>query len=95
VYQTILAEISDSTNQAVAYPIYGGIYPLGATIGPLIGRFFSNLATKYPKYFGNNFLQEHPYFPPGLIAACVAMTGFTLTYFFLEEVCNTQHDSRV
>ncbi|KAJ7923367.1 major facilitator superfamily domain-containing protein [Mycena leptocephala] len=73
------------SGNTVAYPIYGGIYPLGATIGSLVGRFFSNLATKYPKYFGNNFLQEHPYFPPGVIAACVAMTGFTLTYCFLEE----------
>ncbi|KAJ7463942.1 hypothetical protein FB451DRAFT_1179784 [Mycena latifolia] len=25
--------------------------PPGATVGPLIGGFFSNLATKYPKYF--------------------------------------------
>ncbi|KAF7360739.1 MFS general substrate transporter [Mycena venus] len=85
VYQTILAEITDSTNQAIAYPIYGGIYPLGATLGPLIGGFFSNLATKYPKYFGYSFLEEHPYFPPGFICACLALTGFTLTYFFLEE----------
>ncbi|KAJ6579953.1 major facilitator superfamily domain-containing protein [Mycena vulgaris] len=60
VYQTILAELTDTTNRASAYPIYGGIYPLGATVGPLIGGFFSNLATKYPTYFGYSFLEAHP-----------------------------------
>ncbi|KAJ7136766.1 major facilitator superfamily domain-containing protein [Mycena epipterygia] len=86
VYQTILAELTDSTNQATAYPIYGGIYPLGAIVGSLIGGFFSNLATKYPKYFGFSFLKAHPYFPPGFICSLVALTGFSMTYFFLEEV---------
>ncbi|KAJ7669124.1 major facilitator superfamily domain-containing protein [Mycena rosella] len=86
VYQTILAELTDSTNQGTAYPIFGGIYPLGATVGPLLGGFFSNVATKYPKYFGYSFLESYPYFLPGFICALVALLGFCMTYCFLEEV---------
>ncbi|KAJ7464027.1 major facilitator superfamily domain-containing protein [Mycena latifolia] len=85
VYQTILAELTDSTNQATAYPIYGGIYPLGATVGPIIGGFLSNLAAKYPNYFGYSFLEAHPYFPPGFVCALIALLGFSMTYCFLEE----------
>ncbi|KAJ7889955.1 major facilitator superfamily domain-containing protein [Mycena olivaceomarginata] len=85
VFQAVLAELTDSTNQASAYPIYGCIYPLGSTVGPLIGGFFSNMATKYPDYFGFDFLEEHPYFMPGIICALLASLGFILTYLFLEE----------
>jgi hypothetical protein len=86
VFQAVLAELTDSTNQASAYPIYGCIYPLGSTVGPLVGGFFSNMATKYPDYFGFDFLEEHPYFMPGIICALLASLGFILTYLFLEEV---------
>ncbi|KAJ7270916.1 major facilitator superfamily domain-containing protein [Mycena rebaudengoi] len=85
VYQTILAELTDATNQAIAYPLYGCVYPLGATIGPLIGGFFSNAATKYPNYLGYSFVESHPYFLPGLVCASISMLGFISTFCFLEE----------
>lgn len=33
VMHSVLAEITDSSNQAVAYPIYGLCWPLGVIIG--------------------------------------------------------------
>ncbi|KAJ6472387.1 major facilitator superfamily domain-containing protein [Mycena vulgaris] len=85
VYQAVLAEITDATNQANAYPVYGSIYGLGSTVGPLIGGFFSNVATKHPRYFGYSFLESYPYFLPGFVCAAIAMLGFLMTYCFLEE----------
>ncbi|KAJ7153534.1 major facilitator superfamily domain-containing protein [Mycena crocata] len=85
VFQAVLAELTDSTNQASAYPLYGCIYPLGSTLGPLVSGFSSNLATKYPGYFGYSFLESYPYFIPGLICALLAMLGFLMSYFCLEE----------
>jgi MFS family permease len=76
VLQAVLAELTDFFNQSSAYPIYGFIFPLGSTLGPLIGGFFSNLATKYPAYFGYGFLESYPYFPPGFVCACLALLGF-------------------
>ncbi|KAJ7079937.1 major facilitator superfamily domain-containing protein [Mycena belliarum] len=90
VYQVVLAEITDKTNQHTAYPIYGCIYPLGSTLGPLIGGFFSNLATKYPAYFGYRVLEAYPYFLPGLVCAVLAMLGFCLSYCYLEETLPTR-----
>ncbi|KAJ7146081.1 major facilitator superfamily domain-containing protein [Mycena epipterygia] len=93
VYHIVLAEITDSTNQAGPYPIYGGISPLGSTIGPFIGGLFSNLATKYPECFRYRLLESYPYLMPGFICASLAMLGFILTYFFLEETLPSKREN--
>jgi MFS family permease len=87
VYSTVLAELTDSTNQAIAYAVYGCIFPLGTTIGPLIGGTFSDLASKYPGHFGCGFLESYPYFAPGFICALLILLAFVLMYCFLPEVC--------
>lgn len=33
VIHSVLGELTDSTNQAIAFPIYGLFWPLGAIIG--------------------------------------------------------------
>ncbi|KAH7909720.1 major facilitator superfamily domain-containing protein [Hygrophoropsis aurantiaca] len=85
VIHSVLGEITDATNQAVAFPIYGLIWPLGSIIGPLIGGSFSHPASKYPKLFGYEFLRNYPYFLPCFIAAAIAIVGVLLGYIFLEE----------
>ncbi|KAJ7176108.1 MFS general substrate transporter [Mycena crocata] len=92
VYQTILTELTDSTNEASAYPVYSFIYPLGSTVGPMIGGFFSNLATRYPERLGYAFLESYPYFMPGFICALLALLGFVLTYCFLEETLPSKRE---
>ncbi|KAH7929785.1 MFS general substrate transporter [Leucogyrophana mollusca] len=85
VIHSVLGEITDSTNQAVAFPIYGLIWPLGSIIGPLIGGSFSHPASKYPELFGYEFLRNYPYFLPCFIAAVIAIVGVLLGFVFLEE----------
>ncbi|KAK7693338.1 hypothetical protein QCA50_002906 [Cerrena zonata] len=41
VIHSVLGEITDSTNQAIAFPIYGLCWPFGAIVGPLIGGTLS------------------------------------------------------
>ncbi|KAL0947403.1 hypothetical protein HGRIS_013516 [Hohenbuehelia grisea] len=85
VIHSVLGEITDASNQALAFPIYGLFWPLGAIIGPLLGGTFSNPATKYPALFGGKFFHVYPYFLPCAVAACVAFISVFLAYFFLEE----------
>ncbi|KAJ7093235.1 major facilitator superfamily domain-containing protein [Mycena epipterygia] len=85
VYHAILAEITDASNQAVAYPLYAFTWPFGATIGPLIGGSFSNLGTKYPKYFGFDFILAYPYFMPNFVSFLLVLLSLSLAYLFLEE----------
>lgn len=85
VIHSVLGELTDSTNQAIAFPIYGLTWPLGAIAGPLIGGAFSHPAVRFPNLFDYPFLREYPYFLPGFIAAVISFTGVLFGYFFLEE----------
>ncbi|CCL99154.1 uncharacterized protein FIBRA_01169 [Fibroporia radiculosa] len=85
VIHSVLGELTDSTNQAIAFPIYGLFWPLGAIIGPLLGGTFSNPAERYPKYFDYDFLRSYPYFLPSFVAGCLSLGSACLVYFFLEE----------
>ncbi|THH20372.1 hypothetical protein EW146_g974 [Bondarzewia mesenterica] len=85
VIHSVLGELTDSTNQAIAFPIYGLTWPLGSIVGPLIGGTFSNPAAKFPDLFDNTFFRTYPYFLPGFIAAAISFTGVIFGYFFLEE----------
>lgn len=85
VIHSVLGEITDSTNQMVALPIYGLTWPLGSIIGPLIGGTFSHPASKYPKILGYQFLKNYPYFLPCFIASVIAIIGVFLGFLFLEE----------
>ncbi|EMD38498.1 hypothetical protein CERSUDRAFT_113677 [Gelatoporia subvermispora B] len=85
VIHSVLGEITDSTNQAVAFPIYGLCWPLGAIIGPLLGGSFSDPAEKFPQWFNYPFLRAYPYFLPCFVAGMVAFAGVIGGYFCLEE----------
>ncbi|KAJ7043197.1 major facilitator superfamily domain-containing protein [Mycena alexandri] len=85
VFHAALGELTDSSNQHIAYPIYGFIWPIGTIIGPLLGGLLSNLDTRYPAYFGFEIIKAHPYFAPGVVSACIAFLGLVFVYFFLDE----------
>ncbi|KAL4065393.1 major facilitator superfamily domain-containing protein [Scleroderma yunnanense] len=86
-----LGEMTDSTNQAYAIPIFGLMWPFGAIVGPLIGGTFSHGASKYPHLFGYTIFEENPYFLPCLISSLVTFIGVLLGFIFLEE---THPDAR-
>lgn len=94
VVQSVIGEITDHTNQAVAFPIYGLCWPLGAIIGPLIGGTFSNPADKWPQWFGNELWRKYPYLLPSLMAASLAFCGASFGYFALEETLPSKRRKR-
>ncbi|KAJ7197172.1 major facilitator superfamily domain-containing protein [Mycena pura] len=85
VFHAVLAEITDESNQALAYPLYSIAWPFGSVIGPLIGGQLSDLGTKYPDYFGFDFILSHPYFIPNLTCCLLVLMGLLLAYIYLGE----------
>ncbi|KIK64332.1 hypothetical protein GYMLUDRAFT_240890 [Collybiopsis luxurians FD-317 M1] len=85
VVQSVVGEITDASNHAAAFPIYGLVWPIGGIAGPFIGGVLSNPADKYGPLFQNNIFSEHPYFLPCLVAGIIALCGVLLGYFGLEE----------
>ncbi|KAI0831192.1 MFS general substrate transporter [Trametes gibbosa] len=85
VIHSVLGEITDASNQAVAFSLYGLCWPLGSIIGPLMGGLLSNPATKFPQWFDTPFLHKYPYFLPCFAAAVIAFAGCIYGYFYLGE----------
>ncbi|KAF8503783.1 MFS general substrate transporter [Russula emetica] len=85
VIYSVLGEITDSTNQAIAFPVFALAWPFGSIIGPLIGGTFSSPANAFPNLFNHDFFRSYPYFLPGCIASVICLTGAIFGYVFLEE----------
>ncbi|KAF9058548.1 major facilitator superfamily domain-containing protein [Rhodocollybia butyracea] len=85
VVQSVVGEITDASNQAAAFPIYGLVWPIGGVVGPFIGGVLSNPADKYGSFFQNSIFHRHPYFFPCLVAGTLALCGVVSAYLFLEE----------
>ncbi|CAG8726523.1 305_t:CDS:2, partial [Funneliformis mosseae] len=86
VAKSMLGELTDKTNQAKGFSVFGFCWGLGVIFGPMIGGYLSNPVDKYPNIFGNcAFLKEYPYFLPCLVAASVSFTGLIIGYFMLPE----------
>ncbi|KAI0748012.1 MFS general substrate transporter [Daedaleopsis nitida] len=85
VIHSVLGEITDSTNQATAFPLYGLCWPLGAIIGPLMGGLLSNPAQKFPGLFNTPLFRRYPYLLPCIAAAIIAWSGCLYGFFYLKE----------
>ncbi|KAI9568452.1 major facilitator superfamily domain-containing protein [Boletus coccyginus] len=93
VIHSILAEITDDTNQDLAVPIYSLSWPVGTVIGPLIGGTLENAATRYPQYFSWDVFVEHPYLPPCIVSAACALVGAGLGYTLIEETLPSKREN--
>ncbi|KAH9079176.1 major facilitator superfamily domain-containing protein [Lactarius deliciosus] len=87
VIYSVLGELTDSTNQAIAFPLFSLAWPVGSIIGPLIGGTFSNPASIFPNsnLFHHDIFRTYPYFLPGCITSAISLIGVILGYVLLEE----------
>ncbi|KAI8914309.1 major facilitator superfamily domain-containing protein [Gorgonomyces haynaldii] len=90
VAKSVLGEITDADNRAVAFSLIGLNYGLGMMIGPTLGGLLSNPVEKYPAVFGGiEILKVYPYLLPCLCSALVSMFGFFVGYFYLPETAKS------
>ncbi|KAF9513234.1 hypothetical protein BS47DRAFT_1459060 [Hydnum rufescens UP504] len=86
VIKSTIGEMSDSTNIVQAFQYMPLCWPIGETIGPLIGGYLSNPAQRFPTVFGDSPLwNAFPYLLPCLVAAIFPLSGFILSLLFLRE----------
>lgn len=84
--KTILYEISDDTNQALAMAILSLSWGVGLFLGPAIGGFLASPAKKYPRYFDpEGFFGKFPYLLPGVVSFIVAFSVFLIVLFNMPE----------
>lgn len=80
-----LSDITDATNQDVAFSFVGLAWGIGAICGPAIGGFLARPATQYPSVFGGvQLFHKFPYLLPCLFQAAVMSVGFICTAIFMK-----------
>ncbi|KAI1795645.1 MFS general substrate transporter [Ganoderma leucocontextum] len=82
---SVVGELSDETNQSIAFPLYDVISALGYVIGPLIGGTFAEPAKRWPDAFTRPIWTQYPYALPCLISAILSLGAAFLAAFVLEE----------
>ena len=64
IVSTIFGELSNSSNQSLAFSLMPIFWGLGAVLGPVIGGSLVFPAEKFPSLFGDNeLLKRFPCFP--------------------------------
>ncbi|KZT33163.1 MFS general substrate transporter [Sistotremastrum suecicum HHB10207 ss-3] len=91
VVKSSMAEMCDESNLAEAAAFMPIVWPVGSTIGPLIGGALSHPFERYPNIFGgNHFWKKFPYFLPCATAAGYALSSATLAFFAFKETLLTK-----
>ncbi|KAF8325457.1 MFS general substrate transporter [Cantharellus anzutake] len=85
VTKTMISELSDGSNRAVAFSLLPIAWTIGATSGPLIGGSLQHVADAYPETFTDPFWTQYPYFLPCLVVAAFALLTLLLCTFCTKE----------
>ncbi|OZJ03734.1 hypothetical protein BZG36_04148 [Bifiguratus adelaidae] len=86
VSKSVLGEITDHTNQPMAFAMFGFCWGVGGIAGPVIGGLLSNPVTQFPSLFGSFPLFEaYPYLLPCIVSAIISGAGLIIGFLYFEE----------
>ncbi|CAE7170299.1 unnamed protein product [Rhizoctonia solani] len=85
VAKSMVAELTDETNQAQAFAFMPMVWSLGSTLGPFLGGTLNHPAELLPGLFDTPFWNNYPYFLPCLVAAIYASCVFMVGTLCLKE----------
>jgi len=86
VAKAYIAEITDSSNQARAFGLFGLMWGVGGVAGSVLGGFASEPAVHYPWLFSSDgIFARFPFLLPNLVAASMTFVGFISSIIFIEE----------
>ncbi|KAI8590308.1 major facilitator superfamily domain-containing protein [Geranomyces variabilis] len=90
VAKSVIGEITDDTNRALAFSLWETAFGLGAIVGPMIGGLLADPTHSLGFLFGNShFFAANPYFLPCAACALFSVFGIFLTLFGYKETLNT------
>ncbi|KAN0059949.1 hypothetical protein ACQY0O_007922 [Thecaphora frezii] len=86
VIKSMLAEITDDTNQARAFALLPLCFAIGSIVGPTLGGYLTHPVETFPRVFGGwTFLEEHPFWLPCAVASALNLSAILLGAFCLQE----------
>ncbi|KAH7337118.1 major facilitator superfamily domain-containing protein [Rhizoctonia solani] len=85
VIKSVLGEITDETNQGIAFAYLPLCWSIGSLLAPALGGFLSHPAERYPSVFGCELFRHYPYLLPCLAGSAFSIIGLIAGILFLEE----------
>ena len=86
VLRVYVREVSDKTNQAQCFSLFGFVFGFGSIVGPMIGGLLTNPSELFPFLFSPDSIWDRkPYLLPCAFSAFVSFVALLNAYFFLEE----------
>ncbi|WWC67231.1 uncharacterized protein I206_101138 [Kwoniella pini CBS 10737] len=86
VLKSVISELSDETNQSVAFSFFPLSMAIGTILASSIGGYFPHFATRYPSIADKlPFIRRYPYCLPSLVAAAFPLISGIVAFFFMKE----------
>ena len=86
VLRVYVREISDKTNQAQCFSLFGFFTGISAIVGPMIGGLMANPSEQFPSIFSpGSIWDEKPYLLPCLFSSFISFLALLNAFFFLVE----------
>lgn len=82
----MIGEMTDRSNQAVAFTGLGISFRIGQIIGLPLGGFLSHPERHSPGLFGGAFWRAYPFALPCFVGAGIAIVAVLLGIIYVEEV---------
>ncbi|KAF8574984.1 MFS general substrate transporter [Ramaria rubella] len=90
VSKSMIAEITDETNQAKAFGFIGLAFLGGMTVASFMGGVLTHPYERFPSIFGHwQFWKSYPYALPCFVSAIFCLSALLITFFFLKESLHT------
>ncbi|WWC97476.1 hypothetical protein V866_004356 [Kwoniella sp. B9012] len=86
VLKSVISELSDETNQSIAFSFFPLSMAIGTILASSIGGYFPHFAQRFPAV-GDAFpiIRSHPYLLPSLVAALFPLSSGIVAFFFMKE----------
>ncbi|KAJ9474673.1 putative membrane protein [Pseudozyma hubeiensis] len=92
IVKSVMAELTDESNQARAFGLLPLTWTVGCLVGPLLGGFLSRPAEKYPEIFvGGGWVgwggvwERYPFLLPCVVSSAITLGSIGLGVVALEE----------
>lgn len=86
ICKTVLADMTDKSNQARAFSFVSVAYATGQGLGPVVGGLLYNPTVQWPSIFGGiDLFAAYPALLPCLVVELYIIVTTLLIYFYLPE----------
>ena len=88
VVKTYVGEVTEKSQQTMAFSIFAMAFGFASCVAPAIGGFLQRPAERWPGVFGDTVFETFPFLLPMLCAAALTSVGGVLGFLYAPETAS-------